>query len=251
MGPGARIEATLDFFLWGHYKGCAPPSTPRRFLLGGSASHLSRRGLRSFFRSRPASPRWSVTASAPWIPQRGTFTFLADLRLFAILGCEVVTDFDVRWQMGPKRKWSEPGGWGTGQEVGSWTVRSKTLVFDYSRAKGRGYRRLGRAGRPGRAAQARIPDKMEYTSNPQTGEVVIYRDLLTAGLRFPLDPVVIGILRVWELYLYTRPPTPVHVGLQDQPRHSLRRRLRLRAPRAQATPDREGVVIEPSKRGRE
>lgn len=53
---------------------------------------------------------------------------------------------------------------------------------------------------------ARIPTKEEFIPHPKHGEVVIFRDLLTAGLSFPLDLLVVGILRVWNLYLHQLTP---------------------------------------------
>lgn len=54
-------------------------------------------------------------------------------------------------------------------------------------------------------SRARNPEK-EFTPHPKPGEVVTFHDLLTAGLCFPLVAVVIGILRVWKLYLHQLTP---------------------------------------------
>uniref|UniRef100_K3ZD41 Transposase (putative) gypsy type domain-containing protein n=1 Tax=Setaria italica TaxID=4555 RepID=K3ZD41_SETIT len=44
---------------------------------------------------------------------------------------------------------------------------------------------------------------------PQDNEVVIFRDLFNAGLRFPLDPIIIGILLKYKMFLHELTPNGV------------------------------------------
>ena len=37
----------------------------------------------------------------------------------------------------------------------------------------------------------------ETVTHPRTDEVIVFRDLFTAGLRMPLDPVVVDIFRLF------------------------------------------------------
>ena len=37
--------------------------------------------------------------------------------------------------------------------------------------------------------------------------MVVFRDFFTVGLRFPLDPVVVDILRLFTIYLHQMTPT--------------------------------------------
>jgi hypothetical protein len=54
----------------------------------------------------------------------------------------------------------------------------------------------------------RAPEK-ETVPRTQEDEVVIFRDLLFAGLRFPLHPVVVGILRYFDIYLHQLTPNAI------------------------------------------
>jgi hypothetical protein len=55
---------------------------------------------------------------------------------------------------------------------------------------------------------ARAPGR-ETVPKPQENEVVIFRDLLFARLRFPLHPVVIDILRYFVIYLHQLTPNAI------------------------------------------
>jgi hypothetical protein len=60
--------------------------------------------------------------------------------------------------------------------------------------------RMVRAGRaPGR----------ETVLRPRDNEVIIFRDLLYAGLRFPLHPAVVDILRYFDIYLHQLTPNAI------------------------------------------
>jgi hypothetical protein len=48
---------------------------------------------------------------------------------------------------------------------------------------------------------ARAPGR-ETVPNPQENEVVIFRDLLFVGLRFPLHPAVVDILWYFDIYMH-------------------------------------------------
>jgi hypothetical protein len=47
----------------------------------------------------------------------------------------------------------------------------------------------------------------ETVPQPRDNEVVIFRDLLYAGLQFPLHPAVVDILRYFDIYLHQLTPT--------------------------------------------
>jgi hypothetical protein len=49
----------------------------------------------------------------------------------------------------------------------------------------------------------------ETMPKPQENEVVIFRDLLFAGLQFPLHPVVVDILRYFDIYLHQLTPNAI------------------------------------------
>jgi hypothetical protein len=44
---------------------------------------------------------------------------------------------------------------------------------------------------------------------PCDNEVVIFRDLLFAGLRFPFHPAVVDILRYFDIYLHQLTPNAI------------------------------------------
>jgi hypothetical protein len=48
----------------------------------------------------------------------------------------------------------------------------------------------------------------ETVPRPRDNEVVIFRDLMYAGLRFPLHPAVVDILRYFDIYLHQLTPMP-------------------------------------------
>ena len=58
---------------------------------------------------------------------------------------------------------------------------------------------LGRRGVLG-VGMARPPPEGEIEANPQPDEVVVFRDFSIAGLRFPLDPVVVEIFKLYDVY---------------------------------------------------
>ena len=47
------------------------------------------------------------------------------------------------------------------------------------------------------ADDIRLPPKGETCARPRSDEVVIFCDMFTAGLRFPLDPVIVDIFRLF------------------------------------------------------
>jgi hypothetical protein len=49
----------------------------------------------------------------------------------------------------------------------------------------------------------------ETVPKPQENQVVIFRDLLYAGLRFPLHPTVMDILRYFDIYLHQLTPNAI------------------------------------------
>ena len=53
----------------------------------------------------------------------------------------------------------------------------------------------------------RAPPKGETITHPQPDEVVVFRDLFTAGLWMTLDPVVVDIFRLFKVYLHQMTPT--------------------------------------------
>jgi hypothetical protein len=55
---------------------------------------------------------------------------------------------------------------------------------------------------------ARAPG-WETVPKPRDNEVVIFLDLLFAGLRFPLHPVVVDILRYFDIYLHQLTPNVI------------------------------------------
>jgi len=59
------------------------------------------------------------------------------------------------------------------------------------------------------ADDVRAPPTGETSARPRADEVVVFRDLFTAGLRMPLDPVVVDIFRLFRVYLHQMTPTLV------------------------------------------
>jgi hypothetical protein len=82
---------------------------------------------------------------------------------------------------------------------------AKTYTFGRSQIDGTDVgalvkNRMVEAGRaPGR----------ETVPQPCDNEVVIFRDLLYAGLRFPLHPAVVDILRYFDIYLHQLTPNAI------------------------------------------
>jgi hypothetical protein len=54
----------------------------------------------------------------------------------------------------------------------------------------------------------RAPSR-EIVPRPRDNEVVIFRDLMYAGLRFPLHPAVVDILRYFDIYLHQLTPNAI------------------------------------------
>ncbi|RLN12398.1 hypothetical protein C2845_PM09G13150 [Panicum miliaceum] len=59
------------------------------------------------------------------------------------------------------------------------------------------------------AGAARAPKPDEVMARPEDDEVVVFRDLFTAGLRFPLCPFFIDILRSCGMYLHQLTPNSI------------------------------------------
>ena len=82
------------------------------------------------------------------------------------------------------------------------------------------------------AADVRTPPTGETVAHPRNDEVVVFRDLFTAGLRMPLDPVAVDIfLSVQGVFTsddtyFDRAAELVYVAGEDQPPFSKHRRLR-------------------------
>ena len=51
-------------------------------------------------------------------------------------------------------------------------------------------------------SQVRAPPPDQGSARPEPDEVVVFRDFFTAGLRFPLDPVVVDIFRFFKVYMH-------------------------------------------------
>jgi len=52
------------------------------------------------------------------------------------------------------------------------------------------------------ADDVRAPPKGETIAHPRSDKVVVFRDLFTAGLRMPLDAVVVDIFCLFRVYLH-------------------------------------------------
>ena len=59
------------------------------------------------------------------------------------------------------------------------------------------------------ANDVRAPPTGETVAHPRTDEVIVFRGLFTAGLRMPLDPVVVDIFRLFKVYLHQMTPTSI------------------------------------------
>ena len=59
------------------------------------------------------------------------------------------------------------------------------------------------------ADDVRAPPTGETVAHPRTDEVIVFRDLFTAGLRMPLDPVVVDIFRLFKVYLHQMSPISI------------------------------------------
>ena len=57
------------------------------------------------------------------------------------------------------------------------------------------------------AGMARPPPDGEIEAKPQPDEVVVFRDFFISGLRFPLDPIVVEIFKLFDVYTHQMTPT--------------------------------------------
>ena len=55
----------------------------------------------------------------------------------------------------------------------------------------------------------RAPPTGETVTHPRTDEVIVFRDLFTAGLRMPLDPVVVDIFHLFKVYMHQMTPNSI------------------------------------------
>lgn len=67
-----------------------------------------------------------------------------------------------------------------------------TLVFGVSNVTQRTIDRLGEAIN---SSRCRVPEPKGEIPKPKKDEVVVLRDMFEAGLRFPLDPIIVDILK--------------------------------------------------------
>lgn len=64
------------------------------------------------------------------------------------------------------------------------------------------------------ASKARPPKSGETSALPELDEVVVFHDLFTAELLFPLDPIFVDTLRLHNMYLHQLTPNAVaHLNL--------------------------------------
>ena len=54
---------------------------------------------------------------------------------------------------------------------------------------------------------ARPPPEGEIEAKPNHDEVIVFRDFFIAGLCFPLDPVVVEIFKLFDVYTHQMTPT--------------------------------------------
>ena len=57
------------------------------------------------------------------------------------------------------------------------------------------------------ADDVRAPPTGETVAHPHADKVIVFSDLFTAGLRMPLDPVVVDIFHLFKVYLHQMTPT--------------------------------------------
>ena len=55
----------------------------------------------------------------------------------------------------------------------------------------------------------RAPPTGETVAHPRADEVILFRDMFTAGLWMPLDSVVVYIFRLFKVYLHQMTPTSI------------------------------------------
>ncbi|CAN6372771.1 unnamed protein product [Urochloa humidicola] len=104
--------------------------------------------------------------------------------------------------MAPKRKCSEDEVDIEPEKAGP---KPKILMFGFSPLRQSDIESLvsGKMVLPGKV---RAPEEGKSKLQPKPNEVVIYRDQLFSGLRFPLDPVVIEILKEYGVFLHQLTP---------------------------------------------
>ena len=56
-------------------------------------------------------------------------------------------------------------------------------------------------------SQVQTPPADQASAWPEPDEVVVFRDFFTAGLRFPLDPMIMSIFHLYGVYLHQMTPT--------------------------------------------
>lgn len=78
-----------------------------------------------------------------------------------------------------------------------------TLIFGESDVTLRTFERLGEAIDPSRC---RLPESKCFIPAPKAHEVVVFRDMFDAVLRFPLDPVIADILDHFKIRLHQLTP---------------------------------------------
>jgi hypothetical protein len=57
------------------------------------------------------------------------------------------------------------------------------------------------------AGLARAPPAGETSAHPERDELVVFRDFFFAGIRFPLDPVMVEIFKLFDVYMNQMTPT--------------------------------------------
>jgi len=56
------------------------------------------------------------------------------------------------------------------------------------------------------AGDGRTPPQGESTSHPEEDEIVVFKDSLITGLRFPTDPMLVDIIRLYNIYMHQLMP---------------------------------------------
>ena len=54
---------------------------------------------------------------------------------------------------------------------------------------------------------ARAPPAGETSAHSERDEVVVFREFFFAGLRFPIDPLVVEIFKLFDVYMHQMMPT--------------------------------------------
>jgi len=104
--------------------------------------------------------------------------------------------------MAPKRKRADDEGVHDTEKTSS---KPPTLMFGLSTLKQHDIQLLESSGmtEPGKA---RVAEENNTKPSPKSSEVVVFRDHFVSGLRFPLDPVVVDILKHCGVYLHQLTP---------------------------------------------